>query len=122
MKLKEVIGKQIAENTDSIAFSHNGFEVLNNFDLYEAKEDSLKAFLRSRIQFYRMDSQILFAHELAVILKKIEEIDAVQDALEIELKHILRKIKTENWLSNGLWRSREVKRNEKEKEHLEKVG
>ena len=121
MKLKEIVGKQIAENCDSIAFSHRGFEVLEDFDRYEAKEDSLKYFLRARIQFYRMEGKILFAHELAVILKKIEEIDAIQDALEIELKHILRNIKNENFLSNGLWKSQEVEGNEKKKKHLEKV-
>ncbi len=120
MELKEIVGKQIAENCDSIASSRMIFELLDSFDKYENEEDSLKNFLRHRIKVHKEDGEFGYATELDFILKRIEEIDAMQDAIEIQIKHLVRNIKTENWLSNGLWRG--VRKDEKEKEHLEKVG
>ncbi len=118
MDLKEVVGKQIAENCDSIASSRMIFELLDNFDKYENEEDSLKSFLRHRIKIHKEDGEFGYATELDFILKRIEEIDAVQDAIEIQIKHLVRQIKNENFLSNGLWRG--VRKDEK-KQMVEEI-
>ncbi len=120
MDLKEVVGKQVAENCDSIASARMIFELLANFDKYENEEDSLKEFLRHRIEFHKENKEVGFATELDFILKRIEEIDAVQDAIEIQIKHLVRQIKDENFLSNGLWRG--VRKDEKKKDLVEKVS
>ncbi len=96
------------------------FELLDSFDKYENEEDSLKNFLRHRIKIHKEDGEFGYATELDFILRRIEEIDALQDAIEIQIKHLVRKIKDENWLSNGLWRG--VRKDEKKNALVEKVS
>ncbi|WP_036226578.1 hypothetical protein [Mesoaciditoga lauensis] len=111
MKLKEVIGKQLAENCDSIAASRMIFELISDFDKYESEEDDLKRHLENLITIHNMRGEMEFALELKGILKKILDIDSAQDAIESQITRLVRQIKNENWLSNGLWRG--VRKDEK---------
>ncbi len=111
MKLSEVVGKQIAENTDSIASSHMIFELIADFDKYESEEDDLKRHIENLIMIHNLKGETEFALELRGILQRILDIDSAQDAIESQITRLVRNIKTENWLSNGLWRG--VRKDEK---------
>ena len=113
MEIKEVVGKQIAENCDSIASSRMALEHIVDFDKYEAEEDELKQHLENLITIHNMRGEMEFALELKEILQRILDIDAAQDAIEAQIARLVRNIKNENWLSNGLWRG--VKKGEKER-------
>ena len=111
--MKEIIGKQLAENCDSIASSRMVLEHIVDFDKYEAEEDDLKRHLENLITIHNMRGETDFSLELKGILQRILDIDAAQDAIEIQIARLVRNIKNENWLSNGLWRG--VRKNERER-------